>query len=101
MKLPEKRSQIRPPRSVKAGSKLTAKNATVFWDWNNISDKKKNNKFSVDGVEQTLPDGYYSFSIFKKIFQEHDAELTLDPATNFASLHAKTKGINLEKAGLF
>ena len=90
------------------GSRLAAKEVTVFWNFKNITNDIDNGKFSIitgpdDNPvteEKTLGEGYWDFQQIKEYLEGEKLELSMNVYDNTCSIVNKTGGkVNLKKFG--
>ena len=79
---------------------LIAKEATVFWNFKNITSDLDNGKYMVGSNEKTLNPGYYDFQLLKEHL-ETDLELEMNVYDNTCRIKNKstTQMVNLKKLG--
>ena len=79
---------------------LIAKEATVFWNFKNITSDLDNGKYTVGSNEKTLNPGYYDFQLLKEHL-ETDLELEMNVYDNTCRIKNKstTEKVNLKKLG--
>ena len=79
---------------------LIAKEATVFWNFKNITSDLDNGKYTVGTNEKTLNPGYWDFQLLKEHL-ETDLELEMNVYDNTCRIKNKnsTEKVNLKKLG--
>ena len=79
---------------------LIAKEATVFWNFKNITSDLDNGKYTVGTTEKTLNPGYWDFQLLKEHL-ETDLELEMNVYDNTCRIKNKssTEKVNLKKLG--
>ena len=84
------------------GTRLTAKEVTVFWNFKNITSAIGNNTFGIKGsAAKTINDGYYDFQTLKTRLEEDKLELQINTYDNTCTIENKnTHEVDLKKLGL-
>ena len=87
------------------GTRLAAKEVTVFWNFKNITSAIGNNTFGIKksgGDEtKTINDGYYDFQGLKTRLEEDKLELQINPYDNTCTVENKnTEEVDQKKLGL-
>ena len=84
------------------GTRLAAKEVTVFWNFKNITSAIGNNAFGIkDSADKTINDGYYDFQDLKTRLEEDKLELQINTYDNTCTVENKnTKEVDLKKLGL-
>ena len=78
---------------------LIAKEATVFWNFKNITSDLDNGKYTVGTTEKTLNPGYWDFQLLKEHL-ETDLELEMNVYDNTCRIKNKSSTeVNLKKLG--
>ena len=81
-------------------SAIAAKEVTVFWNFNNITNTLDNRKFTVGSVEKSLNEGYWDFQQIKERLKEEKIELESNVYNNTCTIENKNGDkINLKKFG--
>ena len=61
------------------GTRLAAKEVTVFWNFKNVTSAIGNNTFGIKGsADKTINDGYYDFQALKTRLEEDKLELQIN-----------------------
>ena len=90
------------------GTRLAAKEVTVFWNFKNITSTIGNNTFIIkksvnggDDEEKTINDGYYDFHQLKARLEEDKLELQINTYDNTCTVENKgVIEVDLKKLGL-
>ena len=84
------------------GTRLAAKEVTVFWNFKNITSAIGNNAFGIkDSADKTINDGYYDFQDLKTRLEEDKLELQINTYDNTCTVENKnTEEVDLKKLGL-
>ena len=84
------------------GTRLAAKEVTVFWNFKNITSAIGNNAFGIkDSADKTINDGYYDFQDLKTRLEEDKLEIQINTYDNTCTVENKnTKEVDLKKLGL-
>ena len=84
------------------GTRLAAKEVTVFWNFKNITSAIGNNTFGIKGsADKTINDGYYDFQALKTRLEEDKLELQINTYDNTCTVENKnTHEVDLKKLGL-
>ena len=79
---------------------LIAKEATVFWNFKNITSDLDNGEYTVGTATKTLNPGYWDFQLLKEHL-ETDLELEMNVYDNTCRIKNKstTENVNLKKLG--
>ena len=79
---------------------LIAKEATVFWNFKNITSELDNGKYTVGTTEKTLNPGYWDFQLLKEHLEGNKIEIELNAYDNTCRIQNKnTQKVNLKKLG--
>ena len=79
---------------------LIAKEATVFWNFKNITSDLDNGKYTVGTTEKTLNPGYWDFQLLKEHLEGNKIEIELNAYDNTCRIQNKnTEKVNLKKLG--
>ena len=79
---------------------LIAKEATVFWNFKNITSDLDNGKYTVGTTEKTLNPGYWDFQLLKEHLETNKVEIELNTYDNTCRIKNKnTESIDLKKFG--
>ena len=79
---------------------LIAKEATVFWNFKNITSDLDNGKYTVGTDTKTLNPGYWDFQQLKEHLEVNKIEIELNTYNNTCRINNKnTKKVNLKKLG--
>ena len=79
---------------------LIAKEATVFWNFKNITGDLDNGKYTVGTTEKTLNPGYWDFQLLKEHLEGNKIEIELNAYDNTCRIQNKnTEEVNLKKLG--
>ena len=80
---------------------LIAKEATVFWNFKNITSDLDNGKYTVGNTEKTLSPGYWDFQQLKEHLEGNDIEIELNTYDNTCRIQNKNTAekVNLKKLG--
>ena len=79
---------------------LIAKEATVFWNFKNITNDLDNGKYTVGTTEKTLNPGYWDFQLLKEHLEGNKIEIELNAYDNTCRIQNKnTQKVNLKKLG--
>ena len=85
------------------GTRIAAKEVTVFWNFKNITSTIGNNAFVIkENTEKpvTISDGYYDFQALKERLKLDKLELQMNPYNNTCTIENKnTVKVNLKKLG--
>ena len=84
------------------GTRLAAKEVTVFWNFKNITSAIGNNTFGIkSSTDKTINDGYYDFQALKTRLEEDKLELQINTYDNTCTVENKnTDEVDLKKLGL-
>ena len=84
------------------GTRLAAKEVTVFWNFKNITSAIGNNTFGIKGsAAKTINHGYYDFQALKTRLEEDKLELQINTYDNTCTIENKnTEEVDLKKLGL-
>ena len=83
------------------GTRLAAKEVTVFWNLKNITSAIGNNTFGIKGsTDKTINDGYYDFRDLKTRLEEDKLELQINAYDNTCTVENKNTEVDLKKLGL-
>ena len=86
------------------GTRIVAREVTVFWNFKNITDTIGNNAFVIKSkpeVPVTINDGYYDFQALKNRLEENKLELQMNTHDNTCSINNKnTVKVDLKKLGV-
>ena len=79
---------------------LIAKEATVFWNFKNITSELDNGEYTVGTTEKTLNPGYWDFQLLKEHLEANKVEIELNAYDNTCRINNKnTEKVNLKKLG--
>ena len=79
---------------------LIAKEATVFWNFKNITSDLDNGKYTVGTTEKTLNPGYWDFQLLKEHLEGNKVEIELNTYDNTCRIKNKnTEDVDLKKLG--
>ena len=79
---------------------LIAKEATVFWNFKNVTDALGNRKFEVGNTEKTLNPGYWDFQQLKEYLEAEKIGIELNVYDNTCRIrNENTEKVNLKKLG--
>ena len=85
------------------GTRIAAKEVTVFWNFKNITNTIGNNAFTVSNSsppEKTINDGYYDFEQVKSRLETDKLELQMNAYDNTCTIDNKNNTtVNLKKLG--
>ena len=85
------------------GTRIAAKEVTVFWNFKNITSTIGNNVFTVSNSsppEKTINDGYYDFEQVKSRLESDKLELQMNAYDNTCTIDNKNNTtVNLKKLG--
>ena len=83
------------------GTRLAAKEVTVFWNFKNITSAIGNNTYSIkNSGNKTINDGYYDFQALKTRLQEDKLELQMNTYDNTCTVENKNSTeVDLKKLG--
>ena len=85
------------------GTRIAAKEVTVFWNFKNITSTIGNNTFTVSNSsppEKTINDGYYDFEQLKSRLENDKLELQMNAYDNTCTIDNKNNAtVNLKKLG--
>ena len=86
------------------GTRIAAKEVTVFWNFKNITSTIGNNTFVIKKnpeVTETINDGYYDFQTLEERLKLNKLELQMNPYNNTCTIENKnTVTVNLKKLGV-
>ena len=86
------------------GTRIAAKEVTVFWNFKNITSTIGNNAFVIKSnpeVTETINDGYYDFQALKERLKLNKLELQMNTYNNTCSIENKnTVKVDLKKLGV-
>ena len=86
------------------GTRIAAKEVTVFWNFKNITSTIGNNAFTVTNSsppEKTINDGYYDFEQLKSRLENDKLELQMNAYDNTCTIANKNNTtVNLKKIGV-
>ena len=84
------------------GTRLAAKEVTVFWNFKNITSTIGNNTYGIKGsADKTINDGYYDFQALKTRLKEDKLELQINTYDNTCTVeNENTEEVDLKKLGL-
>ena len=82
------------------GTRLAAKEVTVFWNFKNIT--SANNTFSIKNTgNKSINEGYYDFQTLKTRLEEDKLELQMNTYDNTCTIENKnTEEVDLKKLGM-
>ena len=79
---------------------LIAKEATVFWNFKNITSDLDNGEYTVGTADKTLNPGYWDFQLLKEHLEGNKIEIELNTYDNTCRIQNKnTEKLNLKKLG--
>ena len=79
---------------------LIAKEATVFWNFENITSDLNNGEYTVGTATKTLNPGYWDFQLIKEHLEANKIEIELNTYDNKCRIDNKnTEKVNLKKLG--
>ena len=79
---------------------LIAKEATVFWNFKNITNDLDNGEYTVGTATKTLNPGYWDFQLLKEHLEGNKIEIELNTYDNTCRIQNKnTEKVNLKKLG--
>ena len=79
---------------------LIAKEATVFWNFKNITSDLDNGEYTVGTATKTLNPGYWDFQLLKEHLEGNKIEIELNTYDNTCRIQNKnTEKVNLKKLG--
>ena len=85
------------------GTRIAAKEVTVFWNFKNITSTIGNNAFTVSNsspTEKTINDGYYDFKQLKSRLENNKLGLQMNAYDNTCTIDNKNNTtVNLKKLG--
>ena len=83
------------------GTRLAAKEVTVFWNFKNITSAIGNGTFGIkNSSDKTINDGYYDFQTLKTRLEEDKLELQMNTYNNTCTVENKnTEEVDLKKLG--
>ena len=85
------------------GTRIAAKEVTVFWNFKNITSTIGNNAFTISNSsppEKTINDGYYDFEQLKSRLENDKLELQMNAYDNTCTIDSKNNTtVNLKKLG--
>ena len=85
------------------GTRIAAKEVTVFWNFKNITSTIGNNIFTVSNSsppDKTINDGYYDFEQVKNRLENDKLELQMNAYDNTCTIDNKNNTtVNLKKLG--
>ena len=86
------------------GTRIAAKEVTVFWNFKNITSTIGNNTFVIKGkseVTETINDGYYDFQALKERLKLNKLELQMNTYNNTCTIENKNAvKVDLKKLGV-
>ena len=86
------------------GTRIAAKEVTVFWNFKNVTSTIGNNTFVIKNnpeVTETLNDGYYDFQMVKERLKLNKLELQMNTYNNTCTIENKnTVMVDLKKLGV-
>ena len=86
------------------GTRIAAREVTVFWNFKNITGTIGNNTFVIKSnpeVTETINDGYYDFQALKERLKLNKLELQMNTYNNTCSIKNKnTVKVDLKKLGV-
>ena len=84
------------------GTRLAAKEVTVFWNFKNITSTIGNGTFGIkNSPDKTINDGYYDFQALKTRLEEDKLELQMNTYDNTCIIENKNgEEVDLKKLGL-
>ena len=84
------------------GTRLAAKEVSVFWNFKNITSDIGNNTFGIkNSSDKTINNGYYDFQTLKTRLEEDKLELQMNTYDNTCTVENKnTEEVDLKKLGL-
>ena len=86
------------------GTRIAAKEVTVFWNFKNITSTIGNNAFVIKSkpeVTETINDGYYDFQTLKERLKLNKLELQMNTYNNTCSIENKNAvKVDLKKLGV-
>ena len=83
------------------GTRLAAKEVTVFWNFKNITSTIGNGTFGIkNSSDKTINDGYYDFQALKVRLEEDKLELQMNTYNNTCTIKNKNgEEVDLKKLG--
>ena len=85
------------------GTRIAAKEVTVFWNFRNITSTIGNHTFTITNAsppEKTINDGYYDFEQLKTRLENDKIELQMNAYDNTCTIDNKNSStVNLKKLG--
>ena len=86
------------------GTRIAAKEVTVFWNFKNVTSTIGNNTFVIKNspeTTETVNDGYYGFQTLKERLKLNKLELQMNTYNNTCTIKNKnTVTVNLKKLGV-
>ena len=86
------------------GTRIAAREVTVFWNFKNITSTIGNNTFVIKSnpeVTETINDGYYDFQALKERLKLNKLELQMNTYNNTCTIDNKNNTtVNLKKLGV-
>ena len=86
------------------GTRIAAKEVTVFWDFKNVTSTIGNNIFVIKNnpeTTETINDGYYDFQTLKERLKLNKLELQMNTYNNTCTIENKnTVTVDLKKLGV-
>ena len=86
------------------GTRIAAKEVTVFWNFKNVTSTIGNNTFVIKNnpeTTETMNDGYYDFQTLKERLKLNKLELQMNTYNNTCTVENKnTVTVNLKKLGV-
>ena len=84
------------------GTRLAAKEVTVFWNFKNITSAIGNNTIGIKNAsDKTINDGYYDFQTLKTRLKGEKLELQMNTYDNTCTIENKnTEEVDLKKLGV-
>ena len=86
------------------GTRIAAREVTVFWNFKNITSTIGNNTFTIKNStppEKTINDGYYDFEALKTHLENYKLGLTMNTYDNTCTIANKNAAtVNLKKLGV-
>ena len=85
------------------GTRLSAKEVTVFWNFKNITSAIGNGTFAIKASsDKIINHGYYDFQTLKTRLEEDKLELQINTYDNTCTIENKnTEEVDLKKLGYF
>ena len=81
-----------------AGSVMTLKNASIYWNYKNVI-AGKNDHVMRGTTKITFEEGYWTFDMIEEKLEEHSVKLVANRYNNTCKIYSESQNLNLKKFG--